>query len=233
MSASQSTTNYNLPIFEPNDIPTWLGDWNSTMESIDELIHNASSVSVVQETGTSTEAVMSQAAVSSSLSSIQSALSSGLNGKQNTLVSGTNIKTINNQDLVGGGNLEIQPTYTTTSNGAQTIPASSDGAADWVEINTLSVPNGTYLVIANVAINGATDQAEHALSIMPSQTLGLTRLNIGATSGTNVSAGSTYNAGTVAGICNVTNGTISLQLMRIQSVNVSASQITAIAISAS
>lgn len=29
-------------------------------------------------------------------------------GKQNTLVSGTNIKTVNNQSLLGSGNIEIQ-----------------------------------------------------------------------------------------------------------------------------
>ena len=33
---------------------------------------------------------------------------SGLSGKQATLVSGTNIKTVNNQSLLGSGNIEIQ-----------------------------------------------------------------------------------------------------------------------------
>ena len=31
-----------------------------------------------------------------------------LNGKQDTLVSGTNIKTINNESLLGSGNIDIQ-----------------------------------------------------------------------------------------------------------------------------
>lgn len=31
-----------------------------------------------------------------------------VDGKQDTLVSGTNIKTINNQSLLGSGNIEIQ-----------------------------------------------------------------------------------------------------------------------------
>jgi hypothetical protein len=35
MSHSQTTANYGLPIFVDNDQPTWLGDFNSTMNKID------------------------------------------------------------------------------------------------------------------------------------------------------------------------------------------------------
>ena len=41
MSATGSTTNYKLPQFEENDIPSWLTDFNSAMEKIDAAIHNA------------------------------------------------------------------------------------------------------------------------------------------------------------------------------------------------
>ena len=40
MSATGSTTNYKLPQFEENDIPSWLTDFNSAMEKIDTTIHN-------------------------------------------------------------------------------------------------------------------------------------------------------------------------------------------------
>lgn len=40
MSATGSTTNYKLPQFEENDIPSWLTDFNSAMEKIDTAIHN-------------------------------------------------------------------------------------------------------------------------------------------------------------------------------------------------
>lgn len=40
MSATGSTTNYKLPQFEENDIPSWLTDFNSAMEKIDTVIHN-------------------------------------------------------------------------------------------------------------------------------------------------------------------------------------------------
>lgn len=41
MSHSQSTPNYQLPIFVNNDQPTWLGDVNSAMRAIDTGIHTA------------------------------------------------------------------------------------------------------------------------------------------------------------------------------------------------
>lgn len=38
MSATKETTNYKLPIFEAADQPTWLGDFNGAMNSIDSAI---------------------------------------------------------------------------------------------------------------------------------------------------------------------------------------------------
>lgn len=35
MSASSKTPNYDLPIFQGNDIPSWLTDWNNAMTEID------------------------------------------------------------------------------------------------------------------------------------------------------------------------------------------------------
>lgn len=39
----QSTAHYNLPLFETNDKPKWLVDWNNTMVKLDEAIAEASS----------------------------------------------------------------------------------------------------------------------------------------------------------------------------------------------
>lgn len=46
-------------------------------------------------------------------------LTTALDGKQPTLVSGENVKTINNQSILGSGNLEVSglPTYSTADNG--------------------------------------------------------------------------------------------------------------------
>lgn len=40
MSATNKTTNYNLPIFVGSDVPSWLTDWNSAMQLLDTAIGN-------------------------------------------------------------------------------------------------------------------------------------------------------------------------------------------------
>lgn len=40
MSATNSTPNYELPIFEASDKPTWQGDFNEAMNKIDTAIHD-------------------------------------------------------------------------------------------------------------------------------------------------------------------------------------------------
>lgn len=42
MAATNHTTNYNLPVFVNDDIPTWLGDWNTAMKGIDTALKNIS-----------------------------------------------------------------------------------------------------------------------------------------------------------------------------------------------
>lgn len=42
MSATQKTTNYELPIFVGTDIPSWLTDFNTAMEKIDTAVKQAS-----------------------------------------------------------------------------------------------------------------------------------------------------------------------------------------------
>ena len=44
MSATNKTTNYNLPIFIGSDVPSWLTDFNGAMQLIDTAIGNALSV---------------------------------------------------------------------------------------------------------------------------------------------------------------------------------------------
>lgn len=38
MSASSTTSNLKLPVFSDDDIPTWLGDWNNTVKTIDSIV---------------------------------------------------------------------------------------------------------------------------------------------------------------------------------------------------
>lgn len=49
MSATQTTTNYQLPIFVGSDIPSWLTDFNGAMNKIDEAIKGASTTGGVSQ----------------------------------------------------------------------------------------------------------------------------------------------------------------------------------------
>lgn len=42
MSATNKTTNYQLPIFVGTDIPSWLTDFNGAMQKIDTAVKSAS-----------------------------------------------------------------------------------------------------------------------------------------------------------------------------------------------
>lgn len=41
MSASYETETYKFPLFDPNDKPSWLNDWNQTMKALDAAIKAA------------------------------------------------------------------------------------------------------------------------------------------------------------------------------------------------
>ena len=49
MSATQTTTNYQLPIFVGSDIPSWLTDFNGAMNKINEAIKGASTTGGVSQ----------------------------------------------------------------------------------------------------------------------------------------------------------------------------------------
>jgi len=51
MSATNKTTNYNLPIFIGSDVPSWLTDFNGAMQLIDTAIGNALSVANKADAG--------------------------------------------------------------------------------------------------------------------------------------------------------------------------------------
>lgn len=42
MAATNTTSNYDLPLFLGTDKPSWLVDWNGAMNAIDEALHELS-----------------------------------------------------------------------------------------------------------------------------------------------------------------------------------------------
>ena len=64
MSATNKTENYELPIYEANDKPTYLGDWNGTMNKLDSAIHDAS------ESGGSADALLEDIGITDETSAL-------------------------------------------------------------------------------------------------------------------------------------------------------------------
>lgn len=86
-------------------------DWNQTDNTADDFIKNKPAIPTVPtnvSTFTNDAGYLTQ--------------HQDISGKQDTLVSGTNIKTINNQSILGAGNINIQGSYTPT---LQSAPTSS------------------------------------------------------------------------------------------------------------
>lgn len=74
MSATNHTTNYELPIFVGTDKPAWLVDWNGAMAAIDTAIHTAEGKA--DQAGTDIGGIESSiSTINSTLTSINSAVS--------------------------------------------------------------------------------------------------------------------------------------------------------------
>lgn len=102
MSATNHTTNYELPIFIGTDKPAWLVDWNGAMTAIDTAIHTAE--------GKADQAGTDIGGIESSISTINSTITS-INNAVSQLRIDTNANTgsINTiTSLIGNG----EPTTT-------------------------------------------------------------------------------------------------------------------------
>ncbi len=100
MSATNSTPNYELPVFLATDKPAWLTDWNGAMNAIDTAIHSAQATADGAQTTAST-ATTDIATINASLTTITgniTSLTTTVNGNTGS------INTINS--LIGNG----QPT---------------------------------------------------------------------------------------------------------------------------
>lgn len=97
MSATNSTTNYSLPLFVPTDKPAWLVDWNGAMSAIDTAIKQAQTAADIAGTdiGTLQGDIVS---INAALTSVNSAVS------QLRLDTNSNTGAINTiQELIGNG----------------------------------------------------------------------------------------------------------------------------------
>ena len=111
MSATNSTTYYEFPVFVGSDKPAWLVDWNGAMNAIDSAIHeakaeadaNATNIASLQSSVTSLSgSVESQG---SSITSLTQSLTS-LQGTVNTITSliGNGEPTTQDKTIIGAIN---------------------------------------------------------------------------------------------------------------------------------
>ena len=111
MSATNSTTYYEFPVFVGSDKPAWLVDWNGAMNAIDSAIHeakaeadaNATSISSLQSDVTSLAGSVSSQG--SSITSLTQSLTS-LQGTVNTITSliGNGEPTTQEKTIIGAIN---------------------------------------------------------------------------------------------------------------------------------
>ena len=83
------------------------------------------------------------------------AISNATSGKQDTLVSGTNIKTINNQSLLGSGNIEIQGGSGGGSNIIELTQAEYDALTAYTEDAIYVITDAQEINIDNYVTTGA------------------------------------------------------------------------------
>lgn len=154
MSATNATTNYELPVFIATDKPAWLTDWNGAMNAIDTAIHTAQSTAdnAATTAGTATTDI---ATINNSLTTITgniTSLTTSVNG--NTAA----INTINS--LIGNG----EPTTTdkTLIGAINEIYGMITGGSNPVEADHVAYDNTTSgLTATNVqdAIDEIADPA--------------------------------------------------------------------------
>lgn len=167
MSASTHTTNYNLPIYAPDDIPQYIGDtdsWNSTMQILDQAIKEAGggggggSINYDQSTGQSTTSAMSQKATTDAINGLNTALSNSISQVENKIPAvltetGTSETATMSQKAItdainaGGGGSEITGNvYHQIGNEPYTVTTTA------TQIGTnITLEAGKYLITHNLA----------------------------------------------------------------------------------
>ena len=173
MSATNSTANYELPIFLATDKPAWLTDWNGAMSAIDTAIHTAQAAADGAQTTAS--------AATADISTINASLTT-ITGNITSLTTSVNsntgaINTINS--LIGNG----EPTTTDkTLIGAinEIYGMITGGGGDEIEAQNVSYDNTTSGLTAD-DVQDAIDELHSSSNIAYDNTAsGLTATNVKA-----------------------------------------------------
>ena len=191
MSATNTTTNYSLPLFIGTDKPAWLVDWNSAMTNIDSQMKVNATAILANETAISglSTTVSAHTTSISTISGQISTLTTGLNtaqGNINTINSliGNGEPTTTDKTLIGaineiygmitgGGGQEIQAANVSFDGTVSGLQATSvQGAIEEVYAAIPSTPASTSEVQRGTLAAGSTS----VVLTFASQTIGATTL---------------------------------------------------------
>lgn len=142
----------------------------------------------------------------------------GLAQKQDTLVSGTNIKTINNQSLLGSGNITIsggsggngvQITLASTAqpltgSGTQSMASGSNNIT-FNKMQLISPIDGFAIITGSIQFSSNASKTRHAQIECVNSSNGNTSINVCA-DGTILAASGAVTRIPLAGVCQVTTG---------------------------
>lgn len=90
---------------------------------------------------------------------VQTMIDESVSGKQDTLISGTNIKTINNESLLGSGNINIQGGGTITID-PSLDSGSTNAVANSAITNAIEAISGAIPTTTSAVTSGSTDVVE-------------------------------------------------------------------------
>lgn len=147
----------------------------------------ASAISTKQDTLSQAQLSAINSGITSSLVTQIGTNTTNISNKQDTLVSGTNIKTVNNNSLLGSGNISIDYLPSQTGNSGKYL--TTDGTnASWAEVDSLPAQTGNsgkFLTTDGTEASWATVQGGGGASFLSGGTA--------PTSGTNADMpGQTY-----------------------------------------
>ena len=132
MSSTNKTTNYNLPQFIGTDKPTWLGDWNSTMNAIDTALkRNADGIEETKSiTGTNTTRIDN---IEESVNALQNSTESNTS----TIASHTN--------AINGLNDDMNTVEQNVQNNTDSIVNLTTSVGELAEEKTGTITDAPYL----------------------------------------------------------------------------------------
>ena len=149
MSATNSTTNYHLPIFIGTDIPSWLVDWNNAMTNLDNAVGEALLAGQTAETDVK--------ALESTVQSIQTAVTALTNSVNDNTTDITDLKAqmIAYTQIVNKLTADVQNLTSRVETAEETVGTVYTGI---VGTGETTVTVSTPIITANSMIDVYTDE---------------------------------------------------------------------------